>query len=148
MQETDVLDDVELKEPERTRFLSVLCILTWLGSWFMAMYCLIWIFRNGEVEDTGYYYFAYEEEYLLIKIGFFSSLASAFAAYFIWQLKRFGLFIYMAGQIPLAFYGIYVYVFLKPIETSYSFYFMGVFIAQLLFIVPYMMHWNIINSKR
>lgn len=148
MLEGDFLDEVEHKEPERTPFLSLLCILTWLGSWFMAMYCMIWIFRNRQVEDTQFYYFDTPEEYTLIKVGFFCSLISAFGAYFIWQLKRFGIFIYLAGQIPFGIFGLVVYFFIKPIVIPDTFYFMALFFGQLLFGIFYFLNWNIINSKR
>ena len=148
MKREDFLDEVEHKEPERTAFLSVLCILTWVGSWFLAMYCMIWIFRNREVEDTQFYYFDTPEEYLLIKLGFFSALISAIGAYFIWQLKRFGIFIYLAGQVPFGIFGLIVYYFIRPVVFPDTLYFLAVFIGQLGFGTFYLLNWNIINSKR
>jgi hypothetical protein len=143
MSDVDFIDQFETeKEYERSLLLSALCIFTWIGCWLIALYYGLRIIKVNDIERSIYHFDEWKLEYDLMKVGVVTPIISAVGAYFIWKMRRFGLFIYGAGQFILAAFGLYVYCIVKPIENPVSYYFIAGFLAQLAFIAPYFINWK------
>lgn len=139
----DFLDQFEVeKEHDRSLFLSGLCVLTWVGSWFTILYYGLHIIKINDIEASIYHFEEWEIEYYLMKVSVIAPVISTVGAIFMWRMRRFGLFIYIAGQVAQSAFGLYVYTQVKPIENPESYYFIGYFIAQLGFIPLYAINWK------
>jgi len=110
----DVLDETnemyDRREGQRPVFITVLCIITWVGSFFgiisgfMQLYTYSMInslnkglFQSNAVsQGSGYLFW-------IAIATFVGSLLCAVGAIFMFRLKKIGFFIYLIGQlIPLA----------------------------------------------
>lgn len=141
--DTDFLDQFEVeKDHDRSLFLSGLCILTWVGSWFIVLYYGLHILKISDIEASIYHFEEWQTEYYLMKVGVVAPIVSSLGAVFMWRMRRFGFFVYLAGQLGLSVFGLYVYLLVKPIEAPESYYFILGFAAQLGFIPLYAMNWK------
>lgn len=109
MENLDLLDDPIQAETKRPVFLTVLCILTFVGSGFGIIAALMGMLAFGTLEnstaelndlggpvDFGNAYRWMKVSYLLSLLG---SLLCLVGALFMWRLKKLGYFIYVPGQI-------------------------------------------------
>lgn len=109
MEDLDLLDDKVQTESKRPVFLTVLCILTFVGAGFGIIAALIGMLAFGTLEDStaelndlgGPVDFG--NAYRWMKISYLLSLAGSVlclvGALFMWRLKKFGFFIYVPGQV-------------------------------------------------
>jgi hypothetical protein len=141
MSDFDFLDQFEKKEYERPLFLSALCVFTWIGCWLMVLYFGLRIIKISDIEDSIYHFDEWKLEYNLMKTGLVAPVISTIGAIYVWKMKRFGLFIYAFAQAGLAFFGLFVYLLVKPIDPQ-SYYFIAGFLCQLAFIPLYFINWK------
>jgi len=116
---------------ERPTFLTVLCILTWVGSGLGAI--MIWTGDNGK-------FYPMWAQLLIMLCNF----ATAYGAWEMWNLKKQGLLIYTAGEV-LAFLLplILVYAVLPPFVANFIGQFM---ILMSIFPIAFLvMYW--LNAK-
>lgn len=125
---TQVQEQVEVKK--RPAFLTVLCILTYIGSGLGLLFGILAIVAAGaiagllesipgmsQLEGTGM---------VMIIVSALLSAISLFGAVMMWQLKKLGFYIYVVAQIAM-------------VATSFSV--MGLIFA-LLFIVLYFLNFK------
>lgn len=131
----DILDEttefIDRREGQRPVFLTVLCILTWVGCGFALISGLIqlWSYSamnsamnalqtNGVSQDFNVGYLFWSA--IATMIG---SIICALAAVFMFKQKKFGFYIYIIGQaIPLivSFYSILAFSNRIGIGTGFS----------------------------
>ncbi|HLP54463.1 MAG TPA: hypothetical protein VK151_05515 [Fluviicola sp.] len=149
MEEDDFLDQLgQEKYYDRPLFLSCLCILTWLGSWFILLYYAIKLGKLNSGEGELFVPDALRMEYNLMKISIATSVISGFGAYLMWHQRRAGFFVYLFGQLLTSAMGFFVYLLDKPIDIPTTYYFAGFYIAQLGFVVLYALNWKVLNNTR
>lgn len=146
MSDKDFIDQFEVeKEYERTLLISGLCVLTWIGSWFTVMYYGMHIVKINDVERSIYHFDEWKLEYDHMKVSLIAPFFSTVGAYFVWKMRRFGLYIYAFGQLSAAVFGLYLYIFHKEIEVPVSYYYIGYFAVQVVFVVLYTINWKILR---
>lgn len=93
---------------ERPTFLTVLCILTFIGSGLGVLFSLLGIFGLGAVNSfiSNYAGQAATDAGILkpILILIFSA-ASLYGAIMMWSLKKMGFYLYVAAQILIVAFG-------------------------------------------
>lgn len=117
--ETNFENQNLMQQHERPQFLSVLCILTWVCCGFMFISTLVSVFNRPSQEEMeasieqvkAYNEEAAEQMEVLYEsqdspafiasnaVNLISLGISAFGAALMWQLKRKGFFIYVAGEL-------------------------------------------------
>jgi len=102
MEETTQVQE-QVQEKKRPVFLTVLCILTFIGSGLGVLFGLLAIIAAGAIEGLlesipGMQSLGGSSMLLLI-VSVLLSAASLFGAIMMWQLKKMGYFIYAAAQI-------------------------------------------------
>ncbi len=102
MEETTQVQE-QVQEKKRPVFLTVLCILTFIGSGLGVLFGLLAIVAAGAIEGLlesipGMQSLGGSSMLLLI-VSVLLSAASLFGAIMMWQLKKMGYFIYAAAQI-------------------------------------------------
>ncbi|MEY3238168.1 MAG: hypothetical protein RI883_2269 [Bacteroidota bacterium] len=85
---SETLDNVEGQEAKRPTFLTVLCVLSFIGSGWGIISALA-MKDPGLAEYAGYYYWVM----LLLNIG---TLYGAFA---MWKMQKMGLYIWTAAEV-------------------------------------------------
>lgn len=112
--ELDIVDELETNpEVRRPLFLTVLCILTWIGSGIMLLY-YIFIFwgvaflANTLAKGTGVSSWLN----LTLIIGLISQLFTIAGSILIWHLRKWGFVIYTIGELVPSLLSIYMYAFL------------------------------------
>ena len=119
---------VEIKK--RPTFLTVLCILTFVGSGLGLLYGLLAIVAAGAIkgllESIPGMSQMNGEGMMLIVISAALSAASLFGAIMMWKMKKLGFYIYVAAQIA---------------AVAISFTVMGL-IFSLLFLVLYFLNFK------
>lgn len=142
----DFLDQFETeKDHDRSLFLSSLCILTWIGGWFTVLYYGLHVLKISDIEDSIYHYEQWEMEYNLMKVSIVAPMISMVGAFYMWRLRKFGFWIYLAGQLAQCAFGIYVYVFVKDIELPLTYYFLLYYAIALSFIALYALNWKLLK---
>lgn len=116
-----ILDNEDKKEYEGARpvFLTVLCILTWVGAGIGIIFGMIWILMMGAMESTfegvaslnqdvpGDFEYEMIDSFRWMKISYILSIVGNIfclvGALIMWRLKKSGYFIYIFGQaLPIA----------------------------------------------
>ena len=109
MAEAPTVDATEQKPQEEGRptFLTVLCILTFIGSGLTALFLLIGLLFSGAASgvlssipgmgDIG----GFGIGYFLITLLF--ALASLYGALMMWQLKKMGFYLYSGANVLVLF---------------------------------------------
>lgn len=108
MDELDIVDELEMNvEQGRSTFLTVLCILTWVGSGLSIIYhAYLYLLTSQAINFVGRISGDKSLNWFLLSylIGIFAPIFTIVGALFMWKLKRFGFFIYAVGQlVPLAY---------------------------------------------
>jgi hypothetical protein len=105
MQE-DLIDAPEIRTSrKRPVFLTVLCILTWIGSGLGLIVFPFLINKYLKLLDQTHYLpseelIKYYKWYLWSEIaGLFGCTICIFAALMMWKLRRWGFYLYVTGQI-------------------------------------------------
>ena len=125
-------EDKRLFEGKRPVFLTVLCILTFIGAGYGVISGLIGIYTMGAMEDLRTslltpeafggddFGMDLENMYRWSKIAQLLALAGSIfclgGALFMWNLKKFGYFIYVLGQILPIVGAFFVAPFLELLE--------------------------------
>ena len=149
MQEDDFLDQLGTeKYYDRPLFLSCLCILTWVGSWFVFLYYAIRVGKLNSGEEELFIPDYMKMEYLLMKISIVTPVITGFGAYLMWHQRRAGFFVYGFGQLFLSAFGLFVYLVDKPLSVPTSYYYIAFYLAQLGFIALYSLNWKVLNNTR
>ncbi|MBI3238076.1 MAG: hypothetical protein HYZ43_04395 [Flavobacteriia bacterium] len=133
---------------DRPVFLTCLCILTWVGCWFILLYYAFRIYKINDVEGDVFVPLTLEMEYLLMKVSIVTAIISGFGTYLMWHQRRLGFFIYLFGQIATCAFGLYVYLLDKDINVPTTYYFTAFYVAQLGFVVLYSLNWKALNNTR
>lgn len=147
MNDFEVVDQLgtEKKEYDRTVFLTILCIATFIGSWVTILYYTLYINKVDDIERSVYHFDEGRLEYLLMKVSIAASFLSFIGSLFIWRMRRIGVFIYALGQIVPAAFIAYIYLVVMPIEYPKSPAMIGYGAMQVLFIVLYLLNWRILR---
>lgn len=149
MQEDDFLDQLGGdKYYDRPLFLSCLCILTWVGSWFILLYYAIRVGKLNSGEGELFVPDTMKMEYLLMKLSIVTPVISGFGAYLMWHQRRGGLFVYGFGQLLMSAFGLIVYLVDKPMDIPTTYYYTAFYVAQLGFVVLYSLNWKVLNNTR
>ncbi|MCH2235560.1 MAG: hypothetical protein MK078_15015 [Crocinitomicaceae bacterium] len=116
---------------ERPTFLTVLCILTWIGSGLGAI--LVWTGDGASATPMWY------KSAILL-----ANVATGYAAWEMWNLKKQGLMIYTAGEVlALILPWILVYAILPPFLANMM---SGLLMITSLFPIAFLvMYW--INAR-
>lgn len=147
MNEFDVVDQfgTPKKEYDRTVFLTILCIATFIGSWVTILYYTLYINKVDDIERSVYHFDEGRLEYMLMKVSIGASFLSFIGSIFIWRMRRIGLFIYALGQIIPAALIFYIFIVMVPVEYPKSVIMIGYGAMQLLFICLYILNWKILR---
>jgi len=146
MSDKEFIDQFDTKKDyDRTLFISGLCVMTWIGCWFTVMYYGMHIFKISDVERSIYHFDEWKLEYDQMKVSVIAPFFSTLGAYFVWHMRRFGIYIYAFGQLSAAVFGLYIYIVQKEIENPVSYYYIAYFGVQILFIIPYALNWKILR---
>ncbi len=147
MNEFDVVDQfgTKKKEYDRTIFLTILCILTFVGSWITILYYTLYINKVDDIERSVYHFEEGRLEYLLMKVSIAASFLSFIGSVFIWRMRRIGVFIYVLGQVVPAAFIAYIFIVVIPIEYPKSLIMLGYGAMQVLFIGLYLLNWKILR---
>jgi|GEM_PF-3360153 len=145
MDELDIVDQfhTEKREYDRTVFLTVICVASFIGSWVTILYYTLYINKVSDIERSVYHL---DEtgilEYSLMKISIAASFVSFAGAVFMWRMRRIGLLIYAVGQlIPVAMMA-YIYGMIAPFDPPKTYYVAGYAVMQVLFVGLYMVSWK------
>lgn len=111
MDELDIVDELEVNIVQgRSSFLTVLCILTWVGSGLSIIYhAYMYVLTAQAANIIGRFGANDSMSWFLLSylIGIFAPFFTIIGALLMWKLKRIGFFVYAVGQlVPLA-YSIY-----------------------------------------
>lgn len=109
MEEQNVQDNAPVAEAkQRPTFLTVLCILTFIGSGLGVLFSLLGIFGLGAMNSflSSYAGAGAASSGILkpILILIFSG-ASLYGAIMMWSLKKMGYYLYVAAQILIVAFG-------------------------------------------
>jgi len=144
-----MIDDVDFldqfgteKDYKRPVLLTFLCVLTWIGCWFCVIYYGLLIYKISNIERSVYHFEGKALEYYLMKASLLAPVFSLVGSILMWQLKRIGLSIYAAGQLLIAVFGLYIYLFVNERVDSDSFLYIAFYGIQLLFIAFYASFWK------
>lgn len=99
--------DVQVEVKKRPEFLSVLCILTFIGSGLGVLFSLLGVLGIGALAGFAEKFGAPAEAGFAIKpilIVVFSA-ASIYGAIMMWKLKKIGFYVYVAAQILIVAFG-------------------------------------------
>jgi len=129
MEETTQVQEQQVEVKKRPAFLTVLCILTFIGSGLVLLGGLLVILAGAALSEffasiPGMTQATGNIMPLIISVVF--SAVSLFGAIMMWQLKKLGFYIYVAAQV---------------IMVAFSFSVMGL-IFTLLFIVLYFLNFK------
>ena len=98
------------REPERPAFLTVLCILTFIGSGSTLLVSFVSLLISGYIEQLFWMNGMVPQEYLsgqTVMMASFISLvlsgASLYGAHRMWRLDKFGFFVYTTVQFVSIF---------------------------------------------
>ncbi|MES2554892.1 MAG: hypothetical protein V4604_02015 [Bacteroidota bacterium] len=138
----------EEKYYDRPLFLSCLCILTWVGSWFILLYYAIRLGKLNSGEGELFVPDHMKIEYELMKISIVAAVISGFGAYLMWHQRRAGLFVYLFGQLLMCAFGLFVYLVDKPMDVPETYYYVGFYVVQLGFVALYSLNWKVLNNTR
>lgn len=141
----EFIDQFEVeKDKERSLLLTWMCIATWIGCWFSVMYYGLHILKISDIERSIYHFDEWKLEYDHMKVSLIAPVFSGVGAFIMWKLNKVGLFVYAAGQMVPAFFGLYLVIFVRGFdEDSYvPFYWIGYFVIQLAFVVLYAIQWK------
>jgi hypothetical protein len=101
----------QVRPPARPVFLSVICILTFIGSGFMAMSfffsgvfhdLIVKLSKSPELQFPGMELFQYTQPWAFLT-GTLFYLASLAGSIFMWNLRKIGFHIYTSSQLALIF---------------------------------------------
>lgn len=142
MDDLDIVDELEVNVVHgRSMFLTVLCILTWVGSGLSIIYHIYMYLHTAEAANMLAEFGDNESlDWFLLSymIGIFAPLFTIAGALLMWNLKRIGYFIYAVGQlVPLAFS---VYFALSLTKTvGAGLFFLAIFpnLIQIGFLIMY-----------
>ena len=113
------------EEKKRPVFLSVLCILTFIGSGIALLFSLIGLVASGAVESLSASIPGMPD----LDHGFLKTLimvllvaGSLFGAILMWQLKKVGFYIYAAANVILLFisFGWFALIFTAAFIIMYG----------------------------
>ncbi len=92
---------------KRPGFLTVLCILTFIGSGLGVLFSLLGIFGLGAMNSFLSNYGGVTAEAGMLKpiLMTIFSAASLYGAVMMWQLKKMGYYLYVAAQILIVAFG-------------------------------------------
>lgn len=145
MKEFDIVDqfDTEKREYDRSLFLTIICVLSFIGSWVTVLFYALYINKVSAIERSVY---LLDEvgmvEYKLMKISIITALVSFTGALIMWRMRKIGLFIYAIGQLVPAAMMSYITIVLKPIESPDSYIMLAFAGIQVIFIGLYMFSWK------
>lgn len=145
MKDSEIVDqfDTEKKEYDRSLYLTVICVASFIGSWITVLFYALYINKVSEIERSVYLVDEVGQiEFLLMKISILTALVSFLGAVIMWRMRRVGIFIYAIGQLVPAAMLTYITVVLKPIESPTSYIMLGFAGVQVLFIALYMFSWK------
>lgn len=150
MRENDFLDQQPDAEEyyDRPVFLSILCILTWVGSWFILLYYSIKLGKLNSGEGELFVPDHLKMEYLLMKVSIVAPVISGLGAFWMWHQRRGGLFVYLFGQLLMSVFGLYVYLIDQPFDVPTTYYYILFYFVQLAFFGLYAMNWKVLNNTR
>lgn len=112
--EFDIVDELETNpEVRRPLFLTVLCILTWVGSGTMFLY-YIYIFWGAAFFADKFAGGTNISSWLnlTLVVGLIAQLFTIAGAVFIWNLRKWGFVIYTIGELVPSLMSIYMYAFM------------------------------------
>ena len=155
----DILDESSetmlRREGERPTFLTILCILTWVGSGFAFFYGLIqlWSYafisvamksiQANDVVSFGYLFWS-------AIAGIIGSILCVFGAIMMFKLKKTGFFIYLLGQIIPMTAGIYSALIMSSGMglggNTYFFIIIATMIFPIAFIIMYGVNLKYMNK--
>jgi hypothetical protein len=97
--ENQLIDEIHEQKPKRTAFLTVLCILTWIGAACIVAYNA-YLFNHF----FGLYRFLGDAPYInmmlwVTLINCSASLVSAAGSIYMWRMKKYGFYVYLIGQL-------------------------------------------------
>ncbi len=140
MDELDIIDELEVNvAPKRTGFLSVLCILTWVGSglsiiFYGYMYLVIGQLMRAMAELGGSSGdLPNEVDWMLTNylIGMVTPVFCIIGAVLMWKLRKAGFYIYLLGQLTPIIMSFYTWlVAIGKVNSE------GMFFAVLVNIIP------------
>jgi len=111
--EIDVVDELETTLlPKRTRFLSILCILTWIWSG-VSLILLVYSFISGKQTTAVMMKNAANAWFL---VGLASPVVCSIGSILMWHLNKIGFLIYLAGQLALVMLSFYVAILLEKVH--------------------------------
>ncbi len=136
--------EVQLKN-RRSIVLTVVCILTWVGCGIPFILSTISFFSSDLVKafaDTDKYSGAW---YFLDWLVF--PVLCALGAFFMFRLKRWGFWIYCAGQIPPIIFSVYMVISLTKSLGSGVFFGLLWNCLSIAFVVVYAVEMNKLSRK-
>lgn len=101
------MEEQNTQTGQRPGFLTVLCILTFIGSGLSILFSLLGIFGIGALNNFASAYGVDSGEtgvFKLILMVIFSG-ASLYGAIMMWNLKKIGFYLYVAAQILMVVFG-------------------------------------------
>lgn len=117
----DIVDELELNvsSQKRTTFLTVLCILTWVGSGLSLLYYGIMYFSMALIVQnvTG------ENKYsnwmgLNLIAGLIAPVLTILGAVFMWRLRKWGFIMYVTGEMGMVVMSFLQYILLYRIMNE------------------------------
>ncbi|MEA3317214.1 MAG: hypothetical protein U9R54_04595 [Bacteroidota bacterium] len=99
--------NVQVEKKERPAFLSVLCILTYIGSGLAILFSLLGMLGIGALAGMAAKFGAPVEGGFAINslLVLVFAVASIYGAIMMWKLKKIGFYIYVAAQVLIVAFG-------------------------------------------
>lgn len=135
---------VQLKN-RRSILLTVICILTWIGCGFPLIISMLSLF-NSDLSKAFANVDRYSGIWFFLEWFIFPSLC-ALGAIFMFQLKRWGFWIYCLGQIPPVVFSIYMTIGLTKSLGSGVFFGLLWNCFSIAFVILYATEMNKLSRK-
>lgn len=140
------VDSLEIQLPnKRSILLLVICILTWVGS----LYSLVMILLSLTVSNflKAFQDVSVESSVWFFGIGIIGPVLCSLGAFFMFNLKRWGFWIYCLGEVPPVLYSIYTTLAITKSWGGGMFFGIMANLFPIAFIVMYAIEMNKLSRK-
>lgn len=116
MEELDIVDELEMDvRHRRSMFLTVLCILTWVGSGILMLYhAYMYLMMANAASLLSRFGDAKSLNWVLMLhlVGIVAPLFTITGAIVMWRLKKIGFVVYAIGQLAPVLLSFYIAIYL------------------------------------
>jgi len=145
MRQSDIVDQFNTERPEydRSVYLTILCVLSFIGCCITALFYALYINKVSNIERSVYLIDEVKMvEFTLMKVSIIAALVSFTGTLIMWRMRKAGIFVYALGQLVPAGMIAYINIVLKPLESPDSYIMLTFAGVQVIFIGLYMVSWR------